>query len=74
MSLTIVRLTHFQVERLRCIGGQGRSTPYRITTFHDAEIGILGKVMEPTTQAGNASMYDKTGWQGLKRLLTTFRR
>jgi len=70
MSLTILRFTEFQVQRLQCIGGQSRATPYRITTYHGMEIGTFGKVAEAFTEASNSGMSKWTALHGLKRFLS----
>jgi hypothetical protein len=44
MSLTTIKLTEFRVEKLRCIGGQGRSSPFRITLFEGSTLGKIGSV------------------------------
>jgi hypothetical protein len=44
MSLTTIKLTEFRVEKLRCIGGQGRSSPYRISLFEGSTLGEMGCV------------------------------
>ena len=74
MSLTTIQLTQFQVERLQCIGGGGRAAPYRITTYRSTELGSFGKVMETAAEAGNASNFRLSGFQGIKRLLSVFSR
>jgi len=44
MSLTTIKLTEFRVEKLRCIGGQRSSSPYRITLFEGGTLGKMGSV------------------------------
>ena len=41
MSVTSIRLTYFQTEKLRCASGQ-QSAPYRITTYKGPEVGMVG--------------------------------
>lgn len=76
MSLMTLQLTQFKVQKLQCIGGEGRAAPYRITTYEGMDLGSLGEVMEAEQEAMNAASYEriKTGLmpQGLKRLLGIF--
>ncbi|MEJ8569326.1 hypothetical protein [Elongatibacter sediminis] len=46
MSQSILRLTQFQVEKLRCMGGAGRASPYRITTYRGTTIGATGLIAQ----------------------------
>lgn len=53
MSQNSVQLTRFQVERLQCIGGEGRAAPYRITTYPGRDLGLQGQVMDADLEALN---------------------
>jgi hypothetical protein len=44
MLLTTIKLTVFRVEKLRCMGGQGGGSPYRITLFEGSTLGKMGSV------------------------------
>jgi hypothetical protein len=72
MSLSILRLTRFKVQRLQCIGGQGRATPYRITTYNGMELGSFGEIASPFAPASNAGTFKKVSWHRLQRLWSTF--
>jgi len=74
MSLTTLRYTQFKVQRLQCIGGHGRSAPYRITTYCGAEFGSFGEIMMPSIEAFNAASYDQQRSRGLSRLKEIFSR
>ena len=56
MSSSTLQLTQFKIQKLRCIGGQGRATPYRITTYRGMELGTVGQVMDSTEDAINSSI------------------
>lgn len=76
MSLMTLQLTQFKVQKLQCIGGEGRAAPYRITTYHGMNLGSFGEIMEAEQEATNAASFERvhTGFmaQGLKRLLGIF--
>jgi len=61
MPSTTLRLTEFVVQRLRCIGGQGRAAPFQITTYHGIELGSLGTVIEAGTPAANTATFERSG-------------
>ena len=69
MSTSTLRLTQFKVERLRCIGGQGRVAPYHITTYEDCSLGTFGEVADPAATAGNMDTFERSAIRCLKRLL-----
>jgi hypothetical protein len=58
MSQNSVQLTHFQVERLQCIGGEGRAAPYRITTYQGQDLGIQGKVIDANLEGANGPRFE----------------
>ncbi len=66
MSQSTLRLTQFQVEKLRCMGGAGRASPYRITTYRGMNLGIVGPVAEYGWEATNDEQFDN-------RLVRTWR-
>ena len=57
MTLTKLQLTQFQVQKLQCIGGEGRAAPYRITTFRGMEVGSFGTIRESELVAANAPSF-----------------
>ena len=58
MSQSTLRLTQFQVEKLRCIGGSGRASPYRITTYRGMNLGEVGPVARYGWEAANRPHYE----------------
>lgn len=58
MSQSTLRLTQFQVEKLRCMGGAGRASPYRITTYRGMNLGTTGSVAQYGWQAANTPHYE----------------
>jgi hypothetical protein len=73
MSLTTLRFTEFQVQRLQCAGGHGRAAPYQITTYNSLEMGAFGEVMEFTVEAANSAIFEKRRFRVLKQLLAKFK-
>jgi hypothetical protein len=51
MTLTNLRLSLFEVQRLRDIVGQGRAPHYQISTFSSDSLGMIGTVVDPSKQA-----------------------
>ncbi|MGH8035949.1 MAG: hypothetical protein ACREO9_12035, partial [Lysobacterales bacterium] len=49
----------FQVERLQCIGGEGRAAPYRITTYPGRDLGYTGAVTTADLEAANAGEFER---------------
>jgi hypothetical protein len=74
MSLTTIRLTEFQIEKLRCMGNAGRSSPYRITTYPGIALGETGPVAGSMLQAANQDSFEHRRSLGFKRLLNLFGR
>ncbi len=81
MSLTTIKLTGFRVEKLQCIGGEGRSSPYRITVYEGCALGKMGSVAASVAkemaeaanlEAANNDSFEHQGSRGFKRLLTMF--
>ena len=76
MTRTNLRLSIFEVQRLRDIVGQGRAPHYQISTFSSESLGIIGTVVDPSKQAaanGNFQVPDPaaaTSW--LQRVRTFF--
>lgn len=64
-----LRLTQFQVEKLRCIGGAGRASPYRITTYRGMKLGETGAVAQYGWVASNAPHFETRLVFAAKRLL-----
>ena len=59
MTQSAIELTQFKVERLQCIGGQGRAAPYRITIYRSLELGTIGIVPDWDIDANNAPSFEK---------------
>lgn len=72
MSLSKVRLTLFQVEKLRCIGGAGRGSPYRITTYRGMSLGMAGLVAQYGWEASNAPSFETLPLRAWRRLTGRF--
>ena len=68
MTQTNLRLTIFEVQKLRVIVGQGTASPYQISTFPSDSLGMIGTVIDPSKQAaanGNFPVPEpvaKTSW------------
>lgn len=58
MSQSTLCLTQFHVEKLRCIGGAGRASPYRITTYRSSSVGRLGMIAEYGWEARNEERFE----------------
>ena len=69
MSSNTLRLTQFKVQRLQCIGGQGRVAPYHITTYEGSTLGTFGEIVDPACAAGNMDTFERPAVRCLKRLL-----
>ena len=81
MSLTTIKLTGFRVEKLQCIGGEGRSSPYRITVYEGCTLGEIGSVAASVAkemaaaanlESANNGSFEHHGPAGFKRLLSMF--
>jgi len=56
MTRSNLRLTIFEVQRLRNIVGQGHASPYQISTYSSDPLGMIGTVIDPSKQvAANGS-------------------
>lgn len=51
MPQTNLRLTLFEVQKLRSVVGQGNASPYQIATFFGDSLGMIGAVIDPLKQA-----------------------
>lgn len=58
MSQSTLQLTQFAVQKLRCIGGEGRASPYRITTYRGMKLGTVGLVAQYGWEAVNTPHYE----------------
>lgn len=78
MSLTALQLTQFKVEKLQCMGGEGRAAPYRITTYCGMQLGSTGEIMEFVVESANDSVFEPYSSNPLARavqhLLSPFKR
>jgi hypothetical protein len=50
MTQTNLRLTVFEVEKLRDIVGLGNASPHQISTFSGNSLGMIGTVIDPSKQ------------------------
>jgi len=58
MTQTNLRLTIFEVQKLRNIVGMGSASPYQISTYSSDSLGMIGTVIKhPQSDAANDS-----GW------------
>lgn len=56
MTQTQMRLTIFEVQKLRNIVGLGHASPYQITTFSGNSVGMIGTVINSSQEdAANES-------------------
>ena len=60
MSRSAIKMTRFQVEALKCVGGEDGATPHTMTTFSGSSLGQLGNIMKPM---GQVPMVDNNQWQ-----------
>lgn len=72
MSQQSIQMTQFQVEKLQCIGGEGRAAPYRVTTYQGQDLGFEGKVMDAHLEAANGARFQRKPFDFLARMLHTF--
>ncbi len=64
MTQTKLRLTIFEVQKLKNIVGLGHASPYQITTFSGDSIGMIGTVISATQEESandNFAAPEKTG-------------
>ena len=50
MTQTNLRLTVFEVQKIRNIVGQGSASPYQISTYSSDSLGMIGTVVYPSKQ------------------------
>ena len=60
MSRSAIQMTRFQVEALKCIGGEDGVTPHTLITCSGSSLGNLGSIMNPM---GQVPMVDNDRWQ-----------
>jgi hypothetical protein len=68
MKPQLIRLTEFREQKLRCIGGDGRATPYQITTSMGRELGTFDQILPPPEIVSANSRIDQTRPSLLRRL------
>jgi hypothetical protein len=81
MSVSAIRITYFQADKLRCAGAALQSAPYRITTYRGPEVGLLGllpavlnKVHEMNTaEAANSAQFESSTPSLFERLTRRYR-
>lgn len=72
MKPQVIRLTEFREQKLRCIGGDGRATPYQITTSMGREIGTFDQILMPVEIVSANTGIDQPRPSLLRRLATIF--
>jgi hypothetical protein len=72
MKAQVIRLTEFREQKLRCIGGDGRATPYQITTSVGRELGRFDQILPPADIVSANSRIDQQQPSLLRRLATIF--
>ena len=76
MTQTTLRLTIFQIERLKDIVGLGSVSPYKVSTFSGNSLGRTGAVIDPSKpEAANDNFWlvepaPSTSW--LQRFKSSF--
>lgn len=68
----IVRLTEFREQKLRCIGGDGRATPYQITTSEGRVLGTIDQILPPSEIVSANNRIDLQRPSLFRRLATIF--
>ncbi len=77
MSVSAIRITYFQADKLRCVSGQQQSAPYRITTYRGPELGLLGALpavlnrihATSTAAAANSDQYQNSTSRLIEKLV-----
>ena len=72
MNPQIIRLTEFREQKLRCIGGEGRATPYQITTSVGRVLGTIDQILPPPEIVSANSRFDQSRPSLLRRLAKIF--
>lgn len=72
MKEQIVRLTEFREQKLRCIGGDGRATPYQITTSDGRVLGTIEQILPPSEIVSANSRITQHRSSLFRRLATIF--
>jgi len=72
MKAKVIRLTEFREQKLRCIGGGGRATPYQITTSVGRELGTFDQILPPTEIVSANGQLDEFRPSLLRRLAAIF--
>lgn len=70
MKTQVIRLTEFREQKLRCIGGDGRATPYQITTSAGRALGTFDQILPPAEIVSANSGIDQSRPSLLRRLAT----
>lgn len=58
MTQTNLRLTIFEVHKLRHIVGQNGASPYQISTFSGDSLGMIGTIVIPAKQVAANGDFD----------------
>lgn len=72
MKPQVLRLTEFREQKLRCIGGDGRATPYQITTSAGRVLGTLDQILPSDGVESANSRIDQPRPSLFRRLATIF--
>lgn len=72
MKSQVIRITEFREQELRCIGGDGRATPYRITTSAGRVLGTFDQILSPTEIVSANTRIDQKRPSLVRRLANIF--
>jgi len=81
MSVSPLRITYFQTDKIRSAGMQQQSAAYRVTTYKGPEIGLLGALPAVllklhalnTAEASNSDFYENSTSRLLQKLTRCYR-
>jgi len=72
MTQTQLRLTIFEVQKLRNIVGLGHASPYQITTFSGDSVGMIGTVINSSQEEAANDSFAAPGKTGSWRQCVVF--
>jgi len=81
MSVSAIRITYFQADKITCSGAQRQASPYRVTTYKGPQLGLFGELPAAlyqlhelnSSEAANSDLYESSS-PGLFERLTGMRR
>lgn len=82
MSVSAVRITYFQADRIACQGSSEVVSPYRVTTYRGPQLGLLGAIPAVicrlhelrSAEAANSVAFDIPAPGLIERLTLMFRK